>query len=207
MQTFALHHFRVGQMAANCYFLVEKDTGHTLIIDPGDEGDFLSEKILELKLSPVGIFFTHGHFDHVGGALPLFLNFSTATPLPVFLHPHDWPIYQRAASTALHFTNLPSDPIIPQQNLLDCRSPLLTKLFSSPPKVIPLPGHTPGSCGLHFPAAKIIFSGDLIFADGSVGRTDFSYSSRPALSRSLARLKKLPAQTLICPGHDDAFYL
>ena len=59
----------VGQLAANCY-LVWNKTGQALIIDPGDSGDYITEKILSLELKPKMIIATHGHFDHVsGGAL------------------------------------------------------------------------------------------------------------------------------------------
>ena len=197
----------VGTMSANCYFLIQRHTQQTLIIDPGDEGDFLSEQILNLQLQPVGIFFTHGHCDHVGGALALWLNFASPK-LPVFLHPLDQPLYQRAAATAKHFNYGIADPIIPIRQTQAWSSSWWQKLFpQAKAQVLDLPGHTPGGMALYLPQNNFIFVGDLLFADGSVGRSDFAYSQRAQLKKSLQQIKSLPSATLILPGHEEPFTL
>lgn len=204
---FDLYVFIVGPLKTNCYFLVNHQTKDTLIIDPGDEGDFLSEQIINLQLKPQAIIFTHGHFDHVSGALPLFFNFSSSRSLPVFLHPADQFIYQRERATAFHFTQVKADPIIPARNFLSLSQfqTLLGSFFAST-QIILTPGHTPGSATLYFPSEPLAFVGDLIFADGSFGRTDFSYGDAKKLQQSLALLKKKFSQdTLICPGHESPF--
>ena len=38
----------VGRVSANCYFLVNEETGETVVIDPGGEFERLSAKIAEL---------------------------------------------------------------------------------------------------------------------------------------------------------------
>lgn len=58
----------VGPLQENCYIL-EKDK-MCIIIDPGDEGDKIIEKI---TYPPAAILITHNHFDHVG-ALPSLLE-------------------------------------------------------------------------------------------------------------------------------------
>jgi len=46
----------------------------------------------------------------------------------------------------------------------------------------------------------ILFTGDTLFK-GSVGRTDFPGSSPEAMAVSLQKLKALPDQSRVLPGH------
>ncbi|MDO5561711.1 MAG: MBL fold metallo-hydrolase [bacterium] len=206
-QAWQIRSLAVGAMQTNCYFLSEKEEKKTLIIDPGDEGDFLSEQILELQLQPQAIFFTHGHFDHVTGALPIWLNFSPRA-LPVFLDPHDTKLYARATQTANHFSETTADPIIPVQKTQTWQKAVWQKLFPhTDVEIIAAPGHTPGGVVLYFPSDHFAFVGDLLFADGSVGRSDFAYSRHAQLQKSIQKIKSLPPETLILPGHGEAFTL
>ncbi|TRM77231.1 MBL fold metallo-hydrolase, partial [Sulfolobus sp. A20-N-F8] len=64
-------------------------------------------------------------------------------------------------------------------------------------KIIETPGHTMGSiCIL---ANGYIFTGDTLFY-GTVGRTDIGGSEK-LLRDSLERLKKLPDELIVYPGH------
>ena len=53
---------KVGELETNCY-LVYKDN-KCLIIDPGDEENFIVSRIKKFDLEPVAILVTHDHFDH-----------------------------------------------------------------------------------------------------------------------------------------------
>ncbi len=66
-------------------------------------------------------------------------------------------------------------------------------------EIIQIPGHSPGSVGLYWPARKALFSGDVIF-DQSVGRTDFPGGSGAQLKESIRNLAKLDIENLF-PGH------
>ncbi len=62
------------------------------------------------------------------------------------------------------------------------------------------PGHTPGSlCVLA--DGKALFTGDTLFI-GDCGRTDLAGGSNPQLFASLQRIKSLPDDVIIYPGHD-----
>ena len=62
-----------------------------------------------------------------------------------------------------------------------------------------IPGHSPGSIGLYWPARKALFSGDVIFYQ-NVGRTDFSGGSSQLLKQSISALSRLDVD-MIFPGH------
>jgi len=53
---------KVGNLKCNCYLLIKDNK--VLVIDPGDEGDKIIEKIGSRDV--VGIIITHYHYDHIG---------------------------------------------------------------------------------------------------------------------------------------------
>ena len=66
-------------------------------------------------------------------------------------------------------------------------------------KVIKTPGHTKDSvCFLY---KDILFSGDTMFNNGYVGRTDFQESEPDKMLVSLDNLKKIKYK-ILCPGHE-----
>ena len=188
--------YPVGEMAANCYFLIDDLTNDCFIIDPGDDAEFLSTEILSRHLKPKAILLTHAHFDHLLATLELSLNFS----LPVYLHPKDHFLYQKAFSSARHFQPQGSTlrPPTTTQPLSDHQR---LKLGQEQVEVLHTPGHTPGSVCFYFKSH--LFTGDTLFAEGP-GRADRSYSSPQDLKTSLKQLYNLPSDTLVYPGHQES---
>jgi len=186
--------FTVGQMSTNCYLVSDEATGQSLIIDPGDEGDFIGTTLLENKLIPVGIVLTHGHFDHCLAVLELKLSFN----IPIYLHQKDLFLYQKAQLSAKHWSAISSPKLPPIDKFLSEGE--IIPFGKSSLKVIHTPGHTPGSICLY--SAPTLFTGDTLFAEG-VGRTDLSYSSSDDLQKSLKKLFALPSNTLIYSGHEN----
>jgi glyoxylase-like metal-dependent hydrolase (beta-lactamase superfamily II) len=79
------------------------------------------------------------------------------------------------------------------------------------PRVIALPGHTPGSIAFHFEASSTLFSGDALTTytrpDGKVGCSAVSpdFDEDPEMSlESMNRLEGVQAG-LILPGHGPDF--
>lgn len=68
-------------------------------------------------------------------------------------------------------------------------------------KVLHTPGHTPGCICLLDEKDKLMFTGDTVFADGGIGRTDFKGGDTDTLYRSLKRLAELPDDITILTGH------
>ena len=67
-------------------------------------------------------------------------------------------------------------------------------------EVIWTPGHTSGSICLY--QDGILFSGDTIFAGGSIGRTDLRGNGKDLLS-SVKKLTRLPVE-IVYPGHGES---
>jgi len=201
----------VGDLETNCYLVSNTVTPGTvartrdssqvgpqnecIIIDPGDDADFISETIINQKLKPLAIILTHGHFDHVLGCLELKLNFN----LPIYLHQADAKLYSSANQSAFHWLKKKTLKVPPIDRFIKGGDKI--KVGSETLTVIETPGHTPGSICL-YDGKNHLFTGDTLFKD-SVGRTDFSYSKPLQLTKSLAKIFKLPPETAIYPGHGE----
>jgi len=184
----------VGQLDTNCYLVWCEKTLETIIIDPGDEGNYISEKILAYKLKPVTLVATHGHFDHVLAATELKLAFN----IPFYMHKKDLFILQRTQKTTKHFIHFRPDP--PPKVDIFLKDKDCLHFGKETLQIIHTPGHTPGS--ICFYSKKVLFSGDTLFANG-IGRTDLSYSNFKSLLSSIKVLSKLPPNTQVYPGHGE----
>lgn len=196
--------FTLGALQTNCYLLSNTVNQQAVIIDPADDGDFLNEELLRRGLTLAKIILTHGHFDHCLGLLSL----KSAWGVPVLMHFADQFLLEGAATSAKHWLGIDSDPVPPAD--LDLSKEKKLDLLGQQFEIILTPGHTPGSICLLSKSEKILFSGDTIFAGGSVGRTDFVYSSPVNLRTSLAKLKKLQAlghYGQVYPGHGESFFV
>ncbi|WP_243030893.1 MBL fold metallo-hydrolase [Thermus altitudinis] len=185
-----VYRLSLGPLEANAY-LVAGEEG-AVLLDPGDEAERILALLESTGLTPQAILLTHAHFDHLGAVAPLV----EALSLPVFLHPLDLPLYQKAQEVAALFGLSILKPPLPVEPLAEGLS-----LFGL--KVWHLPGHSPGHVAfLHWEGSEPprVFSGDLLFR-GSIGRYDLPGANREDLFRSLKRLLTLPPKTEVYPGH------
>jgi glyoxylase-like metal-dependent hydrolase (beta-lactamase superfamily II) len=67
-------------------------------------------------------------------------------------------------------------------------------------KVLKCPGHTQGDSCFFLEKEKILFSGDVIFHKGYIGRTDLPGADPEKMKESLEKLKKIDYKILL-PGH------
>lgn len=182
----------VGQLQTNCYLVWDKETQKAIIIDPGDDGDFILRRIQDFNLEPDFIIATHGHFDHVLAVTELKL----ALNIPFLMHKTDLFLLKRARQTAKFFQGVEADPDLPVEKFI--KEGDLVKFGNEKLRVIETPGHSPGGVSLF--DRGVLFSGDTLFAQG-VGRTDYSYGSEENLKNSLKKLLNLPQDTHVYPGH------
>jgi hydroxyacylglutathione hydrolase len=186
--------FPVGPLACNCTILGDEDAHEAIVIDPGDDVSHIHKRLGELGLRLKQILVTHGHIDHVGGALKL----KKLTGAPVFLNPGDLPQLKIMADQAAWLGVDTPETATPDDNLSDG---LVVGLASCPATVMHTPGHTQGSVCLHFAPLKLLIAGDTLFA-GSIGRTDLPGGNFDQIIESIySRLLALPDETDVLPGH------
>lgn len=196
--------FSLGQLATNSYLLWDEKSDSAVIVDPADEGGFLSQEIISRQLTLKAILLTHGHFDHVLGLLELKLNFPQA---PIMLHKKDEFLLESLQKRAEHWLKMRVDPAPAVDQFLQENQKIA--LGSQFLQVLETPGHTPGS--VCFFNDQLILTGDTLFADGVPGRTDLSYSSPYQLKSSLKKIHSLPkapqGQRQGLAGHEQSFWV
>ncbi len=68
-------------------------------------------------------------------------------------------------------------------------------------RVLDVAGHSPGGLAFYCPAARLVFTGDALFA-GSIGRTDLPEGSETRLLNNIRQnLLSLPDEVIVYPGH------
>jgi len=188
---------RLGQLQTNCFLVIDRLTDKALIIDPGDEADFIISKIQEEEIKPTAIIASHGHFDHLMAVNELKLAFE----IPFWLSKKDAFLIKRIRSSAQYFAQVDPGPAPQADGYLSQGD----KICFGKEKltVIETPGHTPGGISLYSKKEKLVFTGDTLFAGGDIGRTDYSYGDSQVLEKSIKRILKLPKETIIYPGHGE----
>ena len=180
----------LGFIGVNCYLVLSE--GEAIVIDPGfyDKriADFLSDNSDKERL----ILITHGHYDHIGGALKL--SRETATKIAIGALEND------ALSDAdLNLSGLFGDELEPfsADILLEEGKFMLGDLEF---EIIFTPGHTKG--GVCYKFGDVVFSGDTLFCR-SIGRTDFPTGDYKTLMNSIEKLLLLPDDTKLLSGHGE----
>ncbi len=193
--------FPLGQLQTNCYLVTCPKTGKTIIIDPADDANFISEEIIRKNLKPIAIVATHGHFDHILAARELQLAFN----IPFLIHKNDQTILRKMKRSASWWLKREIIESSPKINKFLGEDEVI-KFGREKLKIIETPGHTPGSICFYNKKERILFSGDTIFKD-VMGRTDLSYSSPQLMRKSIQRIKQKFAGFQVYPGHGESFIL
>ena len=185
----------VGPFETNC-FVVWGEARQALIIDPGSEPDRILRLMDEERLGVAAYLLTHGHMDHISALAEI----HRTRPAPVAIHGADLAWAFGELNQMPPFFGVPERPSRIERSLDDRQTWTDGGLTYH---VMTTPGHTPGSLCFHFADEKALFCGDTLFA-GSVGRTDLPGGDAVELTRSLAKLARLPADTAVYPGHGPA---
>jgi len=125
------------------------------------------------------VFFTHGHHDHITGLVSL-----SKMGVPAYLAKNDLKLLEDCMGKRDVRDVFEGVGILSGLGL----------------RIIPTPGHTPGSVCYHSEKEGLLISGDTVFADGYFGRTDLPGGSDSKMKKSLRRLMELNVRSIL-PGH------
>lgn len=182
----------------NTYVLYNAAICQAIIVDCGcynaAEEDRLAAFIDKNNLRPIMVLCTHGHIDHICGALSACKRWD----IPFALHSAD----AEVLSSNIEFAesmgfNVPQVPAID----IDLATTKEIKLGDHTIEIIPTPGHTPGGVSLYVRTQDMLLTGDTLF-DGSIGRTDLPGGDYKTLMTSImGNIIPLNGTTKIFPGH------
>ncbi|WP_372519626.1 MBL fold metallo-hydrolase [Candidatus Ruminimicrobiellum ovillum] len=180
-----------GEFQVNCYIVYDETSKKAIIIDPGQDGKKVIDKIEKLNLKPEILINTHGHFDHTLSNDIIRQKYN----IPLAIHKDDTEMLSDANK---NFSTIIGSPtIIKKADIFfdkeETKETSFCKYY-----VIHTPGHSKGSVCILID--NILFAGDTIFKN-SIGRTDLYGGDYDEIIQSLQKIKKFPPDTIICPGH------
>lgn len=180
-------------LETNCYLVADREAGEAILIDaPWRVEDTIAEWSRELGVAVRLIVCTHGHWDHTMGLADLI----AATGAQSVCHAADAGMLEHPsfAPFSFPFTLTPVTPnrLLAEGDIVEVGAHRFTVLHT--------PGHTPGCICLHAAEDRVLFSGDTLFA-GTCGRVDLPGGDPETMVRSLLRLRDLPPDTTVYPGH------
>jgi len=170
----------LGPMENFIYLITDRETGQTAVVDPAWDAAAILQRVKEQGLTISDILLTHSHHDHINGIEAILARHDAQLHL---LKPEAEFWGQQLARPSLHH----GGDII--------------QLGKTDIEVLHTPGHTPGSTCYHI--HDHLITGDTMFVWGC-GRCDLAGGDPEIMYNSLKKLARMPAETVILPGHNYA---
>ena len=192
-----LQSFEGGPAETIGYLVADDHAGPALAIDaPLGTAAAMVEQAGRWQRSIAYLLTTHGHWDHVLDNAEL-IRLSGAK---YGIHPDSAPLLA-FPQTRLFGLEIEMKPVEPDFFLAE-GNPLAAGALRF--EILDCPGHCPGSVALFEPTARVLFTGDVLFA-GAIGRTDLWGGDHELLLRSI-REKLLPLgdDVRVFAGHGPA---
>jgi hydroxyacylglutathione hydrolase len=183
----------LGPLQTNCYLAADIASGKAAVIDPGDETWRIQHALAMHEWTLVWVLVTHGHFDHMAACGQL----AAEAGCPIALHPADLPLWWMHGGADIFGLQIPDQPE-PQHPLKEGERIAVGGLTF---EVLHLPGHSPGGVGFLESRQGWLFSGDVLFAEGGVGRSDLLGGNEAVLKESILKILRLPETIEVHPGH------
>jgi glyoxylase-like metal-dependent hydrolase (beta-lactamase superfamily II) len=181
-------------------YLVYQPNGEGVIIDPGcytpEEKVMLREAVSKANFTPVAVWNTHCHIDHVLGNA-----FACKTwGIPLGVPKGEQGDLQGVLNYGPTLGIFPEPSPIPEQLFLSGQ----TLTFSGVKvEVIGAAGHSRDGVCFYFSEFGLLFGGDVLFYD-SIGRTDLPGGNLNTLLNNIhLKLLVLRAEVKVYPGHGD----
>ncbi len=188
-----------GVAMTNCYLIADETAKQAVLFDAPDHatGPLLKEAAAR-GWDLIGLWLTHGHFDHFADHAVVRQKFPA---VKILLHELEAPKAEHpAVQTRMFQLPFVIPPLKADAHITDNQK---LKIGSLEVVVIHTPGHAPGHVVYHFPDEKVLVGGDLIIG-GSIGRTDLPDSDQRQMEASICRVMALPAATRLLGGHGRA---
>ena len=185
-----------------CTVSLIRHRGRCILVDTGSHGDrsVLLEALKSHELTPDlidDVFVTHLHYDH-------FLNADLFVKAKIWVPERDLAYVTEGEHRRC------CDPYVPAAQvhyLADRLTPYVPdQIIAQDLRVIGMPGHTPGTCGLFYESSRLLFAGD-----GVKNGSEFLYKLPPPaffdLESAVANYRKITelGVDIVVPGHDSPF--
>ena len=182
---------QIGPMANFTYLVGSRSSREVAVVDPAWEVDGILDRIDEQGYTLTAALATHYHPDHIGGGM----GGHSIAGVTQLLEKSSVKVYAHRDEAA----GVRKVTGISESDLVKVDSGDKLTVGGIEIEFLHTPGHTPGSqC---FRIKNTLVSGDTLFIDGC-GRVDLPGSDSEQMFRSLQKLKALPDETLLLPGHN-----
>ena len=161
------------EVAANTYICKTAGAGECVLIDPGLDREAIEAALDEAGLSPIAIFCTHGHFDHLGSAE----YFRRKHAIGVHIHGADKKV-ARSSNFMMMAMKMQSRIDIPEE-LVEVTEGTVWSNGDDRVSFIHIPGHTLGS--------SVVMFGGNAFTGDTLYRKDIWLGSLPETNRPATR--------------------
>ncbi|MBQ9043097.1 MAG: MBL fold metallo-hydrolase [Eggerthellaceae bacterium] len=184
-----------GVFATYGYFVMDSETRHGFLIDPGAQPQLFLQAIRENGWTIEAVLLTHGHFDHTGAVNALRDELGT----PVMAHElaDRYLLDARLNLSAEHGRNV----TVPDTVKFADGDRIALSSGDVALGVLHVPGHTDDSCALYCEQAGFAIVGDTVY-EGGPGLTVFPTGDAARLRESIqSKLFALPGDTVLLSGH------
>ena len=185
-----------GIAMTNAFLIADEAAKQAVLFDaPDHTTEPLLQEAGRQGWDVIGLWLTHGHFDHFADHEVVRQRFPGAK---ILIHALEEPKARNPEmQTRLFGLPLVIAPLKVDAHVTD-RQQLEDRALEV--EVLHTPGHAPGHVVYYFPKEGMLVGGDLIIG-GSIGRTDLPDSDHEQMEDSLRRVMLLPETTRLLGGH------